>query len=258
MLWKREQVDLIIMDKKRISLYTLLFEYLLLLRKPFADFMYKHMKAVYDDDWWNKCVVPNVKQQFKKKLDDLDFYDLLSILISQWKELYASITGNNTCANDDNYQLLFKMLHLRNIVSHANENTVFINDIYKQLSYLLDFATLINAYESIIVDLKSDLSKYTQEKDTNDERKREKLLNTIITDVLFPAMTCSTLAADTKESILRTMIIIQNAKTADEIYDFYSGALQSSKGQKSYISLKEQNLITFEDIRDKINAIMNS
>jgi len=215
------------------------------------------MKAVYDDDWWNKCVVPNVKQQFKKKMDDLEFYDLLRILISQWEELYTSITGNNnTDANDNNYQLLFKMLHLRNIVSHANENTVFLNDVYKQLSYLLDFATLINAYENIIVGLKNDLSKYTKEKDTNDERKREKLLNTIITDVLFPAMTCSTLSTDTKESILRTMIAIQNMKTADEIYDFYSGALQSSKGQKSYNSLKEQNLTTFEDIRDKINAIM--
>jgi len=247
------------MDKKRITLYTLLFEYLLLLRKPFADFMYKHMKTVYDNDWWNMCVLPNVKQQFKKKLDDLDLYDLLIILINKWKELYTSITGNNNDgANDDRYKLLFNILHLRNIVSHANENTIFINDVHKQLSYLLDFATFINAYENIIVDLKNDLSKYTKEKDTNDERKKEKLLNTIITDVLYPAMTCSTLALDTKESILRSLIIIQNMKTADEVYDFYSGALQSTKGQNVYKHLKEQNLTTFEDIRDKINAIINN
>jgi hypothetical protein len=70
------------MDKKRIGLYTKLYEYLLILRKPFADFLYKHMKTIYDEDWWNVCVLPNVKQPFKKKLDDLDFYDLLRILIS--------------------------------------------------------------------------------------------------------------------------------------------------------------------------------
>jgi hypothetical protein len=247
------------MDKKRIGLYTKLFEYLLLLRKPFADFMYKHMKAVYDDNWWNNCVIPNLKQPFKKKLDDLDFYDLLRIFINQWKELYSSITGNNDInANDENYKLLFDILHLRNIVSHANENMIFIYDMHRQLSTLLDFAVFINAYEYIIVDLKNDLSKYTKEKDTNDERKKEKLLETIITNVLFPAMTCATLPAETKESILRTMVIIQNMKTADEILDFYSGALQSTKGQNVYKTLKEQNLTTFEDIRDKINAIMGN
>jgi len=217
------------------------------------------MKTVYDDDWWNKCVLPNIKEPFKKKMDDLDFYDLLKILINQWKELYKSITGKDEInANDDNFKLLFDVLRLRNIVSHANENKIFINDVHRQLSILLSFAIFINAYESIIVDLKMDLTKYIREKDTNDERKREKLLEIIIADVLFPAMTCAELAADTKESILRTMIIIQNMKTSDEIYDFYSGALQSSKGQKSYNNLKEQNLTTFEDIRDKINAIMNS
>ena len=247
------------MDKKRIELYTKLYEYLLLLRKPFADFMYKHMKTVYDEDWWNMCVLPNVKQQFKKKLDDLDFYDLLIILINKWKELYTSITGNNNDeANDDRYKLFYNILHLRNIVSHANENTIFINDVHKQLSFLLDFAVFINAYEYIIADLKNDLSKYIKEKDTNDERKKEKLLNMMITDVLFPAMTCSTLAHETKESILRTMIIIQNMKTADEIYDFYSGALQSSKGHNVYKNLKENNLTAFEDIRDKINAIISN
>jgi hypothetical protein len=217
------------------------------------------MKTVYDENWWNNCVIPNIKEPFKKKLDDLDFYDLLRILINQWKELYTSITGNsNTKANDDNFKLLFDVLRLRNIVSHANENKVFINDVHRQLQILMDFAILINAYEYIIVDLKNDLSKYTKEKNTNDERKREKLLETIVTDVLYPAMTCSTLPIETKESILRTMAIIQNMKTADEIFDFYSGALQSTKGQKVYISCKEQKLTTFEDIRDKINAIMNT
>ena len=63
------------MDKKRVELYSLLFKYLLVLRKPFADFLYKHMKAVYDDDWWSRCVLPNIKEPFKKKIDDLDLYD---------------------------------------------------------------------------------------------------------------------------------------------------------------------------------------
>jgi len=246
------------MDKKRISLYTSLYEYLLLLRKPFADFLYKQLKTVYDDNWWTYGVLPNIKEPFKKKLDDLDFYDLLRILINQWKELYSNITGNNTIdANDDNFKLIFDVLRLRNVISHANENKVFINDIHRQFSTLLKFAKLINAYEYIIIDLNKELEKYTKEKDTNDERKREKLLNIIITDVLFPAMTCVDLPVETKESILRTMIILQNTKTADEIYDFYSGALQSSKGQKSYNDLKKQNLTAFEDIRDKINAVMN-
>jgi hypothetical protein len=59
-----------------------------------------------------------------------------------------------------------------------------------------------------------------------------------------------------KESNLKTMITIQNMKTADEIFDFYSGALQSSKGHESYKIGKEYNLTTFEDIRDKVNAVM--
>jgi len=245
------------MDKKRIGLYTKLFEYLLLLRKPFADFMYKHMKIVYDEDWWNLCVLPNIKQPFKKKLDDLDLYDLLIILMNQWKVLYPTIIRTNDPDSfDENFKLINNMLHLRNIVSHANENNIFTTDIHRQLSTLLEFATFINAYEYIIVDLKNDLSKYIKEKDTNDERKREKLLDIITAEVLFPAMTCADLSAETKESILRTMIIIQNTKTADEIYDFYSGALQSTKGHRMYKSVQEHNLTTFEDIRDKINAIM--
>ena len=135
---------------------------------------------------------------------------------------------------------------------------IFIYDVHRQLTILLEFAIFINAYENIIVDLKNDLAKYTKEKDTNDERRREKLLDIIITEVLFPAMTGTDLPTETKESILKTMIIIQNMKTADEIYDFYSGALQSSKGHKVYKSLKGQNLTTFEDIRDKINRIMRN
>jgi len=247
------------MDKKRVGLYTLLFEYLLLLRKPFADFLYKHMKAVFDNNWWNGCVVPNIKEPFKKKMDDLDFYDLLRILINQWKELYTSITGNNNdCANDDNFKLLFSVLKLRNMVSHVNENKLFINDVHRQLSILLSFANFINAYEYIIINIKNDLDKYTKEKDTNDERKREKLLELIISEVLFPSMTHTDLPVEFKDSDLKTMIILQNMKTADEIYDFYSGALQSTKGQRSYMIGKEYNLTTFEDIRDKINTIMNS
>jgi hypothetical protein len=245
------------MDKKRIGLYSLLFEYLLLLRKPFADFLYKHMKAVFDNNWWNTCVTTNVKEPFKKKMDDLDFYDLLKILINQWKELYTSITGkSNDYANDDNFKLLFDVLKLRNMVSHANENKLFINDVYRQLSILLNFSIFINAYEYIIVNLKNDLNKFTKEKDTNDERKREKLLELIISEVLFPSMTRNDLPVEYKDSNLRTMIILQNMKTADEIYDFYSGALQSTKGQRSYNIGKEHNLTTFEDIRDKINAVM--
>ena len=98
--------------------------------------------------------------------------------------------------------------------------------------------------------------KYTKEKDTNDERKREKLLNTIISDVLFPSMTCAGLSTEAKESNLRTMTILQSMKTSDEIYDFYTGALQSTKGHKSYMLAKEHDLTSFEDIRDKVNGIM--
>ena len=223
----------------------------MLLRKPFADFLSKHMKAVFDNEWWNNCVVPNIKEPFKKKMDDLDFYDLLRILINQWKELYTSITGKcNDNANDDNFKLLFDVLKLRNMISHANENRLFINDVYRQLSILLDFSNFINAYEYIIVNLKNDLNKFTKEKDTNDERKREKLLELIIleliiSEVLFPSMTRNDLPVDYKDSNLRTMIILQNMKTADEIYDFYSGSLQSTKGQRSYNIGKEHNLTTF-------------
>ncbi|MCL2208959.1 MAG: hypothetical protein FWB89_02230, partial [Treponema sp.] len=174
-----------------------------------------------------------------------------------WKELYTSITGKcNDNANDDNFKLLFDVLKLRNMVSHANENRLFINDVYRQLSILLDFSNFINAYEYIIVNLKNDLAKFTKEKDTNDERKREKLLELIISEVLFPSMTHADLPVEYKDSDLRTMIILQNMKTADEIYDFYSGALQSTKGQKSYKISKEYNLPSFEDIRDKVNSVM--
>ena len=121
---------------------------------------------------------------------------------------------------------------------------------------MLKFSKFINAYEYIIIALKKDLTKYKKEKYTNDETKKEKLLEVIISKVLFSAMTCKDLSPETKTSILNTMIIIQNMKTADEIYDYYSGALQSSKGHKVYKSLKERNLTTFEDIRDKINAVM--
>ena len=82
-------------------------------------------------------------------------------------------------------------------------------------------------------------------------------MTSIVSNVIFPSMACATLSSDTKESILRKMVIIQNMKTSDEICDFCSGALQSSKGHKVYKSCKEQNLITVEGIRDKVNEAMN-
>ena len=248
------------MDKKRIELYKILYEYLLVIRKPFVDFLYKHMKNVNEINWWTKFVSPYVKEPYKKNLDDLDMYDLLNILISNWGELYNSINKNNEYiyVYDQNFKLINDMLFLRNIVSHANENNIFYNDIYKQLAILLNFANFINAYEYIIISLRNDLDKYKKEKYNNDEIKKENLLDVIIPEVLFKAMICTDLSTETKTSILRTTIIIKNMKTADEIYDFYTGALQSSKGHWVYKNLKEKNLTTFEDIRDKINNIMNS
>lgn len=247
------------MDKKRIGLYAILYEYLLVLRKPFADFLLKHMKNICNDEWWNICVLPFIKEPYKNNIDDLDIFDLLNILLNKWNELYSSIRNIKGVVfiYDENFRVIKDMIYLRNIVSHANENNVFVSDMHKQLSTILKFAIFIGAYEYIIINLKNDLKKYKKEKNSNDDKKREELLDIINSEVLFSAMICTNLSTETKTSVLRSIIAIQNMKTADEIYDFYTGALQSSKGQWVYKSLREQNLTTFEDIRDKINAIMN-
>ena len=246
------------MDKKRIELYDILYNYLLVLRKPFADFLLKHMVSVYGDKWWELCVLPNLRDQFKMNLDDLDMYDLLNTLLSDWGSLYNSIKGNNefSFVYDENFRLIYEMLILRNMVSHANENDILINDIYRQITVLRNFAVFIEAREYMIFNLNIDLEKFKKDRDFYDEIRKERLLETIHSEVLFNAMICKELPADVKASVLRSMITTQNMKTAAEIYEYYANALQSTNGHWVYKNLKERNLTTFEDIRDKVNELM--
>ncbi|MDR0684041.1 MAG: hypothetical protein LBF83_02800, partial [Spirochaetaceae bacterium] len=78
-----------------------------------------------------------------------------------------------------------------------------------------------------------------------------KLLELITKNVFIPAINCTELDEDIKESVKDTQKRLASKATSKEVYDFFYDALTARRGKQVYSTLKEARLLSFEDITDE-------
>ena len=260
------------MNNRKIKMYMVIYEHLLLLRQPIIEYLSLALPSIYKEDWWEKSIITtftsdkkdNVKQNFEKDnkrreleknniktLDYFDFSDLLDILIHNW---------NCISIDEKKKKILFKLKNVRNDISHPNDNNLSSRNFKTYISYILEFSNIFNADDFFT----KKLGKYisfeinTPQNKISDEEKRTKLLELVENIVLEPALNCNELNDDIKESLTRTLIRFEIAETIDDMYSFFTGALRSTRGEEIYNELTKYQLKTFENIRESFNNIYYS
>lgn len=90
---------------------------------------------------------------------------------------------------------------------------------------------------------------------SRENRIRKGLIFLINEKVLAPALKCSTLSQDIKESVQNTYNRIISKKTADGILDFFDDALNARRGKQIMDELHKNGLKAFEDIYEEVKEI---
>jgi hypothetical protein len=241
-------------------MFTVLYQYLLIIKEPLYVFLAQTLQHLSPDSWWENYFTPVLNENNDKDFRYLDLIDLLNVLRKNWTVICNyNDRDDSSYVYDDNYKITGAMLYIRNAVAHAREIQLSDRDFINYLSYILDFAKFIKAKNEVIDRLEKDLKKYRDEIVLKEEKPhitihREELINYIEKETLFDAMICENLRPDVKASIVRTIIRIKSMRTVEEIIGFFNGALNSSRGQEVSEELRAHNLKTFIDIKDDINA----
>jgi hypothetical protein len=240
-------------------MFTILYQYLLLIKEPLYVFLVQIAQHLSPDSWWEKYILPSLKEPDSKDFRYLDLLDLLNILRKNWNIInrYLMQDDFEYLYNDD-YKATSAMLYIRNTVAHAKEIQLSPQDFINYLSYILEFARFIRADREIIDCLERDLEKYGQEIALRKDKPfagvhKEELINFIEKEVLFDAMICEGLRPDVKASIIRTIIRLKSLRTIEDIIGFINGSLDSPRGREVSAELHAHQLKAFEDIKDEID-----
>ncbi|GHU30209.1 hypothetical protein FACS1894172_02980 [Spirochaetia bacterium] len=247
------------MQKPQIVMFTVLYQYLLIIKEPLYVFLAQTLQHLSPDSWWEKYIAPALNEQNSKDFRYLDLIDLLNILRKNWVAINNYIDkDDSTFIFNDDYKLTTAMLYIRNTVAHAKEIQLSPRDFINYLTYILNFANFIRAKKDVTDKLEKDLKKYKNEISINKDKSsttisREELINYIEKETLFDAIICETLKPDIKASIIRTVIRLKSMRTIEEIIGFFNGALDSPRGQEVSEELHAHNLKAFIDIKDEVN-----
>jgi hypothetical protein len=246
-----------------MKMFVTLYENLLLLREPSIEYLTINLPQTYGENWWELSVLESFKKNQTnnprpvhkkiasglKTLHQFDFHELLDIFIFTWEKIN---TPNKKIKN-----LFHRLKAVRNDVSHPDDDKLSSAKFKSYIKYIIEFSKLINI-ESLFVKRLSKYVTITKETPKNNvdlDEKRIKLLELIENKVIGPALECENLSTDVKESLTRTLIRFEIAETVEDIDAFFKGALGSSRGEAIYNILHDNNLITFENIRDEFNEI---
>jgi hypothetical protein len=241
-------------------MFTILYQYLLIIKEPLYVFLAQTLQHLSPEHWWEEYISPVLTEKNNKDFRYLDLIDLLNILRKNWVSIFNYIEGDvSAYIYNDNYKLSSAMLYIRNIVAHAREIQLSPHDFINYLAYILDFANFIKAKDDVTDKLEKDLKKYRNEIAAKKEKtvvsiRREDLINYIEKETLFDAIICENLMPDVKASIVRTVIRLKSMRTVEEIIGFFYGALNSSRGREVSKELHAHNLKAFEDIKNQISV----
>ena len=251
------------MNPKTIKEYTILFQYLLLLKEPTYIFLVQVFQHLSPSRWWEEYIRPVLQLETKDNFKYLDISDLLNVMKVNWVIIFSYLDKRfNRNKYENKYKLVSKIHQIRTIIAHANEIDMSPAIFIDSLSYLLDYAKLIKTDKALIEKLEYDLLKYRsalpkEPPEINDEKLlMEKILAVIENKVLFKALSCETLPPDIKLSIDRTILRLRSMRTLDDLKGFFTGSLQSDRGQTVQKELHRNGLPGFEDIKDEIYAIV--
>ena len=250
------------MKKETVKEYTILYQYLLLLKEPTYIFLIQVFQHISPVTWWEDFIEPVLEQETKENFKYLDIADLLNVFKINWETIFK-YRDKEYCKYkyDKEYRLVNRIHRIRTIVAHANENDMSPFIFVDSLLYLLSYSKLINAPDTLVRKLGTDYKQYKDilpEKKiciSNDEKTREKIIAVIENEVLLKAKSCENLPPDIRLSVDRTGMRINSMRTAEEIVGFLNNAIYSERGIIVQAALHKENLLTFESIKEEINRI---
>jgi len=252
------------MKKETIKEYTILYQYLLLLKEPTYIFLIQVFQHLSPTHWWEHYIKPVLQYESKENFKYLDMSDLLNVFKMNWECIFKYLDKKYFKYKYDNeYKLVNKVHRIRTIIAHANDIDMSPFILVDSLGSLLEYSKLIHSKEAIILKLEQDWLKHQKvlperkiEAQNNDKLKAE-ILSIIENKVLLKAVNCEVLPHDIKLSVDRTTLRFQSMRTIEEIVGFFKNAMNSERGIAVEAALHKEGLPAFEDIKDEIYMVYN-
>jgi hypothetical protein len=248
-----------------IKYYTILYQYLLLLKEPLYIFLTQVFQHLSPVTWWEDFIEGVLRHENKENFKYLDIADLLNVFKINWEKIFRFLDKSyRKFKYDREYKTVSRVHHIRTIVAHANEADMSPFVFTESLACLLDFAKLIDAKENIIQKLEQDWMRHIrrlppeQPVRRKEDTLKEKILAVIEEKVLLKAVNAEGLPDDIKLSVDRTTLRLHSMRTLDEIMGFFNSAMRSERGMVVERALHSQGLSSFEDIGDEINGLYHN
>jgi hypothetical protein len=248
--------------KEIIKEYTILFQYLLLLKEPTYIFLIQIFQHLSPVTWWEDFIESILQRENKENFKYLDFSDLLNVFKMNWERIWRYLDKNYKKYKYDNeYKMINKVHRTRTIVAHANDIDMSPFIFADSLACLLDYARLIKVDNTTIEKLEIDWHKAekalpeTTSVKQNEETLKTRIISIIENKVLLNAINCETLPPDIKLSVDRTTLRLHSMRTIDEIMGFFNNAMRSDRGIFVQEILHKNDLLGFDDIKDEINHV---
>jgi hypothetical protein len=250
------------MKKETIREYTILFQYLLLLKEPTYVFLIQVLQHLSPATWWEDFIEPILQRENKENFKYLDLSDLLNVLKMNWEKIWRYLdSGYKKYKYDNEYKTVNKAHRIRTMVAHANDIDMSPFVFADSLAGLLDYARLIGAGNTLVAKLELDwhkagkLLENTVFAPRNEETLKKRIISIIENKVLLSAINHETLPPDIKLSVDRTTLRLHSMRTIDEIMGFFNNAMRSERGMFVQDILHKNGLLSFEDIKDEINRV---
>ena len=221
------------------------YEKLYVITPLLAELLEKEMPKT-SQQWKQKCdSILRQDKKFRKQWSyfyELDTYYLLKLLKSKWDEL--SNKYNTDFFTNENEELFVSnrddsVLSIRNEIAHP-----------EQWDYELE---LYNRWGSSLAhaakELGSDLSKLLQQ---YHEPEKQRILKIIDDAVIAPALRCTALPAEIRQSVENTRKRLEIQNTATGIIAFFTDALHSNTGKSICDTLHAHKLKAFEDVENTV------
>jgi hypothetical protein len=248
--------------KETIREYTVLYQYLLLLKEPTYIFLIQIFQHLSPTKWWENFIEPVLQHESKENFKYLDMADLLNVFKMNWESIFKYLDKKYRKFKYDNeYKMVNKVHRIRTMVAHANDIDMSTLIFVDCLSCLLDYSRLINTDEALTQKLELEWMKHRQSlpqkqgKPLREDTLRADILSIIENKVLLKAISCDALPPDIKLSVDRTTLRLHSMRTVEEIIGFFNNAIRGERGIAVHAALHKEGLPGFEDIKDEINNI---
>ena len=106
------------MKKETIREYTILFQYLLLLKEPTYIFLIQILQHLSPATWWEDFIEPIMQRENKENFKYLDFSDLLNVFKMNWERIWSYLDKDyRKYKYNKEYKLVNKVHGIRTIVA---------------------------------------------------------------------------------------------------------------------------------------------